>query len=46
MTTGLYWTDARTIDWYQVVFGYGWLAIPVLGVLGWTVVMAQEGGDG
>ncbi|KAF8856962.1 hypothetical protein BDZ45DRAFT_691303 [Acephala macrosclerotiorum] len=21
MTTGLYWTDARTIDWYQVVFG-------------------------
>lgn len=43
VTAVLYWIDAYTIDWYEVVFGYWWLAIPVLGALGWTVVMAQEG---
>lgn len=42
----LYWSGVMGVDWWEVVCGYWWLCMPVLGAAGVVLVMAMEREEG
>jgi len=38
----MYWTGSHYIDWWELLAGYWWLSMPVAGMAGVLLVMAQE----